>query len=72
MIDKKEMQVIAALRKNSRASLAKISKEIKVAKSTVFDRIKRHESGLIQKHTSLIDFRRLGYNARVFIAIKTV
>lgn len=71
MIDKKEMQVIAALRKNSRTSLAKISKEINVSKSTVFDRIKRQEKKLIQKHTSLIDFQRLGYAARIFIAIKT-
>lgn len=71
MIDKKEMQVIAALRKNSRTSLAKISKEINISKSTIFDRLKRYERDLIQKHTSLIDFRQLGYNARAFIAIKT-
>jgi len=71
MITRKEMQMLAALRRNSRTSLTRISKEINVSKSTIFDRLKRHEGGLIQKHTSLIDFRKLGYNARIFIAIKT-
>ena len=71
MADKQDLQMIAALRKNARTSLAKISKDINVSKSTIFDRIKRHERSLIHKHTSLVDFRMLGYAARIFIALKT-
>lgn len=67
----KETELIAALRRNSRISLAKLSKEAQIPKSTLFDKLRHHERSIILKHTSLIDFKKLGYVSRVFITIKT-
>lgn len=71
MIPTKDIQLMHALRKNSRISLTKLSKEVQIPKSTLFDKLKHHEQSVILKHTSLIDFKKLGYVSRVFITIKT-
>jgi len=66
-----DLQLLSALRKNSRSSLTKISQEINLPKSTLFDKLKHHEKSIIHKHTSLVDFKKLGYISRIFITIKT-
>lgn len=38
--------------------------------STIFDRIRCYEKGYIKRHTSLIDFSKLGFDVRVNIAVK--
>ena len=38
--------------------------------STIYDRIKTYESGLIKKHTCLLDFSKLGFNTRATIMLK--
>lgn len=71
MLKQKELLIIASLRRNSRQSLTQISKAIHIPISTIFDTLRMHEKTLIRKHTSLIDFSKLGYNTRAAIAIKT-
>jgi DNA-binding Lrp family transcriptional regulator len=50
--------------------LTKMSKLTRIPVSTIFDRIKNNEGGIIEKHTTLIDFNKLGYNARAKIMLK--
>jgi DNA-binding Lrp family transcriptional regulator len=38
--------------------------------STIFDKLREFEKGLIQKHTTLIDFRRLGFDIRIDMLFK--
>lgn len=71
MLKEKELLVISSLRKNSRQSLTDMSKAIHIPISTIFDILKMHEKSLIKKHTSLVDFSRLGFNTRAAIVIKT-
>lgn len=70
MLNKKEKVILANLRANSRESLTKMSKKTSIPVSTIFEKIKRYESGLIKKYTSIVDFGRLGYNTRATILLK--
>lgn len=67
---KKDLVFLACLRENARETLTNISKKTRIPISTLYDRLKVHEGNLITKHTSLIDFTKLGYSCRVHIAIK--
>lgn len=70
MIPERELPMIAALRRNSRASLMDISKASGIPVSTVYDKLKRYERGVITKHTSLVDFQKIGYPIRTQILVK--
>jgi len=39
--------------------------------STIFDRIKKYQNTFIKRNTILVDFKRMGYELRVNILIKT-
>lgn len=67
---KKDLLLIANLRANARATLTSISKKVQMPISTIFDRLKSHSDGIIKKHTTLIDFAKLGYNTRAHITLK--
>ena len=70
MLKDKEILMLSHFRNNSRISLTKLSKLTKIPVSTIFDKLKDYErKNLIKKHTSLIDFRKLGYEIRTQILI---
>jgi len=69
-MNKKDLKIIAHLRQNARMPLTKMSRKTHIPVSTIFDRLKLNESGLITKHTSLLDFSKLGYNTRANITLK--
>ncbi len=69
-IFKKDIKILSYLRKNSRERLTKISKKTGVPVSTIFDRMRMHYSGLIQKYTTLINFQVLGFNSKACIILK--
>ncbi len=70
MIDKKELQIIASLRKNSRTRLTKLSKMLGIPISTIFSKIKQNQGGLIMQNTILLDFNYIGFNTRAHIFMK--
>ncbi|MBN1792550.1 Lrp/AsnC family transcriptional regulator [Candidatus Woesearchaeota archaeon] len=59
------------LRQNARATLTSISKKTKIPISTLYDKLRMHEGNLILKHTTLLDFSKLGYNCRANILLRT-
>ncbi len=69
MVD--DLKVLHHLRSNSRKSMSKLSKEIGVPKSTLYDRLRRYERDFIIKYTTLVDFSALGYPIRVNFVLKT-
>lgn len=71
MLDKKEMLILANLRKNSRETLTRMSRKTSIPVSTIFEKIRGYEVGLIKKYTSIIDFSKLGYSTRATIFVKT-
>src|SRR3989338_6278753 len=70
MMNKKEMLILANLRNNARETLTTMSRKTSIPVSTIFEKLKTYESGVIKKYTSLIDFTKLGYNTRATIFIK--
>ena len=69
-MDNKDLFVLAALREDARMSFAEMSKRTGIPQSTLFDRVRVNEGGIIKKHTSLIDFEKLGFGTIVKIAVK--
>ena len=71
MIGKKDWLLLTHFRKNARKSLTNISRETRIPVSTIFDKLKKYEGALIKKHTSLLDFGKLGFSIRTNILIKS-
>ena len=64
-------RIISHLRKNSRTSLVNIAKSLEMPVSTVYDKINRMQRDkLIKKHTTLIDFQKLGFNHQIKFVLK--
>ena len=70
MIGEKDMLIVSVLRSNARETLTRMSNKINIPISTIYDKLKLYEGGLIKKHTALIDFSKLGFNTRANIVLK--
>lgn len=66
----RDIKLIQCLRANARLTLTQISKQTKIPISTLFDKLKMHEQGIIHKHTTLIDFEKLGFHTKMHLLIK--
>jgi len=71
MLRKSDLLFLTFLRQNARQTLTSISKKTKIPISTLYDKLKQHEKALILKHTTLVDFSKLGYNSRAKIMISS-
>lgn len=69
-MQKKDLVVMAYLRKDARMKLTTMSRLTKLPVSTIFDRMKFHEGGLIKGHICLLDFSKLGYHTRANVMLK--
>lgn len=58
------------LRNNARENLTRISRLTAIPVSTIFDKLKEFEKELIRKHTTLIDFKKLGFDIKVNILFR--
>ena len=67
---RKDILLMTYFRKNARENLTQISRLTRIPVSTIFDKLREFEKGLIQKHTTLIDFRMLGFDIRVNILFR--
>jgi len=70
MKQKKDLLILSHLRKDARKSLVALSKETGIPASTIYDRVNAHEKDVIKKYTALLDFKKLGYHGRVYVAIR--
>jgi len=66
----KDLLILANLRKDARMSLTNMSKKTSVPISTIYDRLKIFNKDFVKKHTTLVDFSKLGYHTRANIALK--
>ena len=69
-MNKHDLEILIELRKNSRTSLKKISKNLKMPISTVFERLKRLEKKYIKGYKTLIGFEETGFPIKVMLAVK--
>ncbi len=71
-LDEVDKKILAILQRNSRTPLREISKEVGLAESTVYERIKKlKERGIIKKFTVILDPESLGFEILAFILIKS-
>jgi DNA-binding Lrp family transcriptional regulator len=71
MIEKKELQIVSAFRRNARENLTTASRKLNIPISTIYDRLRRYQGNLITKHTAILDFKQLGFAIKVLIAFKS-
>lgn len=70
MINDKDIKILNHLRNNSRARVTNIAKNLNTPATTIYDRLRSLENKVIKKHTTLIDYSKLGYNQNSFVKIK--
>lgn len=70
-IDKKDIEIISCLRKNSREKLKKIARTVGLPISTVYDRIRKMEElGVIKSYSCMIDPKKIDYSIKAKIFFK--
>lgn len=66
----RHIQLISALREDSRKKLTEISKQTNIPISTLFDVLKEVQGSLVTKNTVLLNFFNLGYHAHAQVFLK--
>lgn len=70
MLDEKELLILVELRKNSRRSLAEMSRKTDIPSSTIFDKLIELNKAIIRKNVTLFNFDKVGYCVKVNFIIK--
>ncbi len=65
-----DMHILRHLRRNSRANLTTISRKTGIPVSTIFDKLRGFENGIVQRFTTIVDFAKLGYPIRAKIMLR--
>ena len=70
MIDKRDMQLLAHIRHNSRMKLTEIGKSSSMPVSTIFEKMNGVMESYIQRYTCILNTAALGYTSRATIILK--
>ena len=70
VITQDDSRILAYLRNNARESIVHISRETGIPQSTVYQKLNDYEKRFIKKHTSLLDFHRLGFEVHACVVLK--
>src|SRR3990172_2059989 len=68
--DDKDRFLLTYFRRNAREKFTKISKQTGIPVTSIFDSLSRNDAKFVNRYTALIDFKKMGYNSRVSIALK--
>jgi DNA-binding Lrp family transcriptional regulator len=67
---KKDVLLMTYFRNNARENLTRISKMTSIPVSTIFDKLREYEKDIIKKHTTLVDFKKMGFDIKINILFK--
>lgn len=67
---RKDLLLVTYFRNNARENLTRISRMTSIPVSTIFDKLREYERGLIRKHTTIVDFKKLGFDIRITLLFK--
>ena len=70
VIKRKDVELLAQLRSEGRKKVTEISRELGIPPTTLYDRLSVLESTVGLRHTSLVDFNKLGYMRTVHMGFK--
>jgi DNA-binding Lrp family transcriptional regulator len=68
--NRKDVLLMTYFRRNARENLTTISRHTKIPVSTIFDKLREYERELIHKHTTLINFKKLGFDIKINMLFK--
>jgi DNA-binding Lrp family transcriptional regulator len=71
MLKEGDLRLITYLRKNARQTLTEISRKTRIPISTLYDKLRSHEGNVITKHTTLLDFAKLGFTCRANLLLRS-
>jgi len=63
-----ELQIVRAFRCNARESLTTASRRLNIPVSTIYDRLRKMQGSIIDRHVSLLNFKQMGYDVHVQLA----
>jgi len=67
-IDKKDVQILRIIQRNSKITTREIAKQLNLPVTTVFTRIKKLEQkGIIKEYRAILDAKKLGKSTTAFI-----
>ena len=66
----KDKEIIKEMRKGKRLNVSKIARRLNLPVSTVSDRIRSIEKRYVIKHSSLLNYPKLGYLAHAKLAVR--
>lgn len=69
-MENRDRKLIAHLRQNGRIRLTTLSRKIQMPVSTIFDKMKAYEGGLLERHTVLLNTAEMGYSTKAFALLK--
>jgi Lrp/AsnC family transcriptional regulator, leucine-responsive regulatory protein len=72
MIDEIDKKILAILQANARTSNAEIARQVELAPSAVFERIKKlEERGIIESYAARVKARAMGLGLLAFVFVRT-
>jgi len=66
----KDLEIIANLRSDARMPLTAMSRRTNIPVSTLFDKLRAYKGNVFLRHTTLIDFEKLGFHARANVMLR--
>ena len=70
-IDQNDKFILEELQENARITNSELSKRVKLSPSSTLERVKKLElSGLIDRYTTLLDAKKVGYTCITFVEVK--
>ena len=66
----KDALLLSHVRKNARTQLTKLSRQTSIPVSTISEHLKRYEKTYIKRYTTLVNFRKLGYDVHVNLLVR--
>lgn len=71
-MDEKDRAILNILQRDDRTGYAEIGREVKLAASSVYERVKRMERhGIIRGYSAVLDARAVGRSVTSFVSIST-
>ncbi|MBU0461335.1 MAG: Lrp/AsnC family transcriptional regulator [Nanoarchaeota archaeon] len=70
MLKETDLQLLTHLRKDGRKKVTEISRELNIPVTTLYDRLDALKKQVAMNHTTLVDFKKLGYQSVVHLGFK--
>lgn len=68
-MDKHDFLIVSELRSDARSPVLSISGTLRLSRVTISQRLKRLQETIIQKYTTIVDFRKLGFSVKLLFSI---